>query len=229
MTGIYILSALTVIFAVSCILLRRKNRSFEGMICKFMASFGFIAVTVLGNHLNQGNSFYFSIICMALMFGFCGDVFLGIKEIAPTFKKKLIPVGTAYFLVGHILIIIAISSINGFKPIFAIAIPIGALFALILLKALKSVANKGLTAILCIYYGILFWKAAIAIYLVINEQSTANILILLSAVLFIISDTCLGILYFTPVKKKNFLVTAELSTYYPAQILMAMSVLMLNK
>lgn len=227
MTGTLILIALTIAFAVSCVLLRRKNQSFAGMICKFMASFGFISVAILGNYLNPVNPFYFSFTCIALMFGFCGDVFLGIKEIAPTFKKKLIPVGTAYFLIGHIFNIIALSSFNGFKPILGISVLLGAAFALILIKSLKAMVKGGLLAILCIYYGFLFWKLSIAIDLIIGQVNTVNILILCSAILFLISDTCLGILYFTPVKKKNFLVTAELSTYYPAQILMAMSVMML--
>ena len=70
----------------------------------------------------------------------------------------------------------------------------------------------------------LVWKIAFAATLVMKEAIPANIMALAGACLFLISDTCLGILYFTPVKSKNLFVTAELSTYYPAQILLAMSV-----
>ena len=61
----------------------------------------------------------------------------------------------------------------------------------------------------------------------LNSSRSAYIAALVSGICFVISDTCLGILYFTTVKRKNVLVTAELSTYYPAQVLLAMSVAMM--
>ncbi len=224
MSGIYLLIALTIIFGASCILLRSKNKSFEGMICKFMASFGFISISVLGNYLNSSNVRYFSLICIALMFGFCGDIFLGIKEIAPTFKKKLIPIGTGYFLVGHIFQILAFMYLYGMNWYAAIFFPVGMLLALGIIKGLKMALKGPFAALLCVYYGLLVWKIAFAATLVMKEAIPANIMALVGACLFLISDTCLGILYFTPVKRKNLFVTAELSTYYPAQILLAMSV-----
>jgi len=224
MTGIYLLIVLTIVFAAACVLLRRKNKSFEGMICKFMASFGFTSIAVLGNYIDPNNTRYFSLVCIALMFGFCGDVFLGIKEIAPTFKKKLIPIGTGYFFAGHIFQIIAFIYLYGFewRTLFFLLFGIAAAFAII--KLLKMQVQPAFAAVLCAYYGMLIWKVAYAVFLVMNEAISANIMALVSAVLFLTSDTCLGILYFTPVKRKNIFVTAELSTYYPAQILMAMSV-----
>ena len=38
-----ILSVVTAIFATLTILLRRKGKSFEGMLCKFISSFGFMS------------------------------------------------------------------------------------------------------------------------------------------------------------------------------------------
>lgn len=224
-TMIYVLTALTFIFAAACVLLRRKNKSFEGMICKFMASFGFISVAVYGNFIRGGGNIrYFSFIVFALMFGFCGDIFLGIKEIAPTFRKKLIPIGTVYFLIGHIFYLLAFSSIGGFNwktlIAFAAMIPVAA----VLIKLLKMKINGAFAAVLCAYYGLLAWKIAMCALLVMREPCAANISALIGSCLFMVSDTCIGILYFTPVKKKNALVTAELSTYYAAQILLAMSV-----
>ncbi|MBR6360603.1 MAG: hypothetical protein IKS04_02295 [Clostridia bacterium] len=225
MPVIYFLIAATFIFAAACVLLRRKNKSFEGMICKFMASFGFISVAVFGNYLQGGEHIkYFSFIVFALMFGFCGDVFLGVKEIAPTFKKKLIPIGLAYFLVGHIFCLFAFSSLSGFEPKTVIALPVVGLIAYGLIKLFKLKLKGAFCIVCCIYYGILAWKIAMCIYLVITDMCIANILALIGSCFFMASDTCLAFLYFTPVKKKNALVTAELSTYYTAQLLIAMSV-----
>lgn len=224
MSGIYLLIALTIVFGASCILLRRRNKSFEGMICKFMASFGFISISVLGNYIDGNNARYFSLICIALMFGFCGDVFLGIKEIAPGFKKKLIPIGTGYFLIGHIFQILAFMFLYGMNWFTLVFFALGIALAFLLIKALKMQLKGAFAGLLCVYYGMLVWKIAFAATLVIKEAIPANIMALAGACLFLISDTCLGILYFTPVKSKNLFVTAELSTYYPAQILLAMSV-----
>ena len=227
MQFVCILVALTVIFAVACVLFRRKNRSFEGMICKFMASFGFISVAVLGNYLNNSaNIKYFSLILFALMFGFCGDVFLGIKEIAPTFRKKLIPLGTGYFLIGHIFCVFAFSVLYGMNFKTLLFFGLGVLFGIVGVLALKVKGNIAFACLLCAYYGLLVWKIGYAAFLVKTQAIVPNILVLIGSCLFLISDTCIGVLYFGHVKGKNALVTAELTTYYTAQILLAMSVVL---
>lgn len=220
----YVLAALTVTFAVGCILFRRKNRAFEGMLCKFMASFGFISVAVVGYCMNPHDTYYFCFVCFALMFGFFGDVLLGIKEIAPTFKSKLVPLGTLYFLVGHIFYLAAFINKGGFSSLtLAIGI-LGAALAFAAIVILKMKVDKKLGVILCIYYGTLIYKAASAGLLAFRTGESAFVSAFIGALLFLVSDTCLGLLYFTPVKRKNIWVTVELSTYYPAQILLAASV-----
>ncbi len=220
----YVLAVITVIFAVGCILFRSKNKAFEGMLCKFMASFGFISVAVVGYCTNPHDTYYFCFVCFALMFGFFGDVLLGIKEIAPTFKGRLVPLGTLYFLVGHIFYLIAFIKKGGFNAA-ALAIGfLGAALALTVIKAMKMKVDKKLAPLLIFYYGMLIYKAASAALLAIDSGDASSIIAFAGACLFVVSDTCLGFLYFTPVKRKNIWVTVELSTYYPAQILLAMSV-----
>ena len=46
--------------------------------------------------------------------------------------------------------------------------------------------------------------------------------------IFVISDSVLSFVYFTPVKRKNPLVTIELATYYTGQILMAATVYLIK-
>ncbi len=220
----YILAAVTIIFAVGCIGLRRKGKAFEGMMCKFMASFGFISIAVVGYSINPVNTYYFCMMCFSVLFGFFGDVLLGIKEVAPTFKSKLVALGTLYFLAGHVFAICAFVSASGFNLpalIFGLA---GAALALIMMKAFKMKIEKKLRPVMSVYYGALFYKAASAAVLAFGTEKPAFIVAFIGTVLFIISDTCLGLLYFTPVKRKNIWVTLELSSYYPAQILLAMSV-----
>lgn len=220
----YLLSLVTVVFAVLCVSFRRVGKAFEGMMCKFMASFGFISVAVVGYCMNPHNTYYFCLVCFSLMFGFFGDVLLGIKEVAPTFRGKLIPLGTFYFLVGHIFALLAFISVGGFNIIPLLIGIAGMPAAAATMKAFKMKIDKKLAPVMCVYYGALFYKVASSAFLAFSGKGPAMWLAFIGACLFFISDTCLGFLYFTPVKRKNVLVTIELSTYYPAQILLAMSV-----
>ncbi len=220
----YVLAAVTIVFAFGCVGFRRKGKAFEGMMCKFMASFGFISIAVVGYCLNPVDTYYFCMMCFSVLFGFFGDVLLGIKEVAPTFKSKLVALGTLYFLVGHIFALCAFISSGGFSlPALLIGIA-GAVIALVMMRVLKMKIDKKLRPVMAVYYGALFYKAASAAVLAFGTGKVPFIVAFIGTVLFIISDTCLGILYFTPVKKKNVWVTIELSSYYPAQILLAMSV-----
>ena len=178
------LIALTVVFAAMCILFRSKNKSFEGMLCKFMASFGFISLSIAGFCYNPKDTYYFCMVCFALFFGFFGDVLLGIKEIAPTFRGKLVPLGLLYFLIGHVFYICGFTAIVEFRPITLIAFLAGAVFALVLIKALKIKVKPKLKAALVIYYSMLVLKLVISVANFIAVQSAVNALILASCFCF---------------------------------------------
>ena len=220
----YLLAGVTVAFAAACVLFRRKNRSFEGMVCKFMASFGFIAVAIVGYTASPKNTLYFCLVCFALMFGFCGDVLLGVKEIAPKFRSRLIPIGTFYFLIGHVFYIIAFLHEYPFHPVTVAFGVAGGVAAYAVIRIFKMKVDGKLLPLLCVYYALLVFKIAVTGFAIVQQRTPAAIAAFVGSLLFILSDTCLGIVYFTPVKRKNAFVTVELSTYYPAQILLAMSV-----
>ena len=77
------------------------------------------------------------------------------------------------------------------------------------------------------YYAVLCYKTAVAAELYVATKDFSVLVALIGAVLFTISDTFLGVLYFTPVKRKNVFVTVELSTYYLAQTLTATSIILM--
>lgn len=223
-----ILAVVTIAFAAGCIGFRREGKAFEGMMCKFMASFGFISIAVVGYCTNPVDTYYFCMMCFSCMFGFFGDVLLGIKEVAPTFKSKLVALGTLYFLASHVFSLCAFVSSSGFNAFALISGVAGALLALIMMKVLKMKIDKKLRPVMAVYYAVLIYKAASAAVLAFGTGETPFIVAFIGAILFLVSDTCLALLYFTPVKRKNIWVTVELSTYYPAQILLAMSVALMK-
>ncbi len=220
----YILAVLTVVFAVACVLFRRSGKSFEGMICKFMASFGFISVAVVGYCASPHDEWYFFLVLFALMFGFFGDVLLGIKEIAPLFRPRLIPLGTVYFLVSHIFFLAAFIRRGGFEIIPLVIGIAGGILIYFLMPVFKMKVDGKMRILMTVYCALLVYKVAASGYIMLCNPSATNIAAFVGSLLFLVSDTCLSFLYFAPVKRKNVLVTIELSTYYPAQILLAMSV-----
>ena len=222
--GCILASAASVAFAFLCVAFRRKNKSFTGMLFKFLASVAFISVSLIGFLSNPVNPNYFIMICFGLLFGLMGDVLLGIKEIAPVFRSKLILYGTASFLLGHFFYIAGFISLSGFKKVTMLFFLLGVAICLLLIKITKAQVKGKFIIIMPIYFGVLVFKAATAFCCMLTQLCPTTILAFISCLLFIISDTCLGFLYFTPVKKKNALVTAELITYYPAQLLLAMGI-----
>ncbi len=225
---VYILSVVTVVFAALTVIFRRKGKSFYGMVCKFMASFGFMSVAFVGYCLNPNDAIYFCLVVFGLLFGLGGDVLLGIKEIAPKFRPQLIPLGTVYFLICHIFFLAACLKISGFQLVpllLAVAMGIG---AAVIMKILKFKVDNKLWFLMSFYFFTLSYKMFTFGYLLYSTKKVAFLVAFIGAVFFVISDTCLSFLYFTPTKSKNVLVTVELATYYPAQILLAMSVALIS-
>lgn len=223
----FVLIAAALVFAALCVGFRIKGKAFEGFLCKMNASLCFISVAVVGYLSNPGNVYYFCFVCLALTFGFFGDSLLGLKEIAPKFKSKLIPLGTLYFLAGHTLYLSAFIKVGGFSfPPLAVGVG-GGIFAAAAIRVLKMKVDKKLAAIMIFYYATLVYKISASAALAAKTGEAAFITALVGSVLFLISDSVLSILYFTPVKRKNVLVGVELSTYYPAQLLLAISAALL--
>lgn len=224
------LCVFTMVSAFLTISMRRKGRSFEGMLCKFLSSFGFMSVGILGFVANQNaEPVYFCLVLFGLLFGLGGDVLLGIKEIAPAFKMKLIAMGTVSFLIGHIFFLVAFMRPGPFHWLpLALAFAV-AVISYFLLKICHFKSDAKMSALLIIYYVLLWYKALIAVYMFVVTKDSGYLVAAIGCALFIASDTCLGFLYFTPIKSKYRLVTVELSTYYPAQLLLALSVAFIGR
>lgn len=230
-----ILSVVTAIFATLTILLRRKGKSFEGMLCKFISSFGFMSMAFIGfcYRIEEADKlvhpFYFCLVAFGLLFGLGGDVLLGIKEIAPKYKNKLIALGTFAFLIGHFFYL---ASFYKAEPTFSI-IPYIAAFVItaiiaIIIKAVKMKLD-GKMYILCVFYFfVIALCACVSGYMLYLTHSLTFIITTIASVVFVISDSVLAFVYFTPVKRKNPLVTIELATYYTGQILMAATVYLIK-
>lgn len=220
-----ILSAVTAIFAALTIVLRRKGKSFDGMLCKFISSFGFMSIAFIGFCYNLQHPFYFCLVVFGLLFGLGGDVLLGIKEIAPKYKNKLISLGTLSFLISHVFYLSAFFREEpgfSFIPLLVTAV-VTAVIA-VLIKVFKMKVDNKMYVLMIIYSFLIAYSAAIAGYIYFVTKRETFLIAFIASLLFVFSDSVLSFVYFTPTKSKNRLVTLELTTYYIGQILMAVTV-----
>ena len=160
-----ILSAVTAIFAALTIVLRRKGKSFDGMLCKFISSFGFMSIAFIGFCYHLQHPFYFCLVVFGLLFGLGGDVLLGIKEIAPKYKNKLISLGTLSFLISHVFYLSAFFREEpgfSFIPLLVTAV-VTAVIA-VLIKVFKMKVDNKMYVLMIIYSFLIAYSAAIAGY-----------------------------------------------------------------
>ena len=230
-----ILSVITAVFATLTILLRRKGKSFEGMLCKFISSFGFMSMAFIGfcYRIDEADKvlhpFYFCLVEFGLLFGLGGDVLLGIKEIAPKHKTRLIALGTFAFLIGHFFYLASFyMAYPRFSIIPYIAAVIITAITAVIMKAVKMKLDSKMFALSVFYFFVIALCACVSGYMLYLTRSLTFLIATVASVIFVISDSVLAFVYFTPVKRKNPLVTIELATYYTGQILMASTVYLMK-
>lgn len=221
----YVLAALSVICAVLCIAFRLKNNPFMGMAFKFLAAFSFLATAITAYFARRGDVDYFLFLLLGLICGMFGDIFLGIKEIAPDYKKQLVLCGIVFFLFGHLFYLVAFLGVGGFSYI-----PVGvaagfAILAAVAIFVLKIQAPSPIKIMLVVYYFFITYMSASAGYFAFSTGNAGAVLAFIGAVLFVISDSVLAQIYFTDTRFKKQFGIAETSTYFTAQSLIALSLL----
>ncbi len=156
---------------------------------------------------------YKILIISGLIFSLVGDIFLMLPS------DKFIQ-GLSSFFIAHVLYIVAFSS--GFGPYYDLLLVIPAIvYSIIFLWILLPKTGK-LTVPVILYSAVLLiflWQATGRFYYLAITSATY---VLLGAILFVISDSILGYTKF--VRKGRFSSILIHSTYWSAQILLALSI-----
>lgn len=225
MVALYTTVGITFIIAQIFAWLRYIGKEQISFIFKTLASLGFLTIAIIGQKYSNTSS-YFNIVMIALSLGFLGDVFLGLKNIVPGKKNFLVSIGIMVFLLGHFAYSINFLYHTGI-PWWIFGINLG--FAILLMfgtKILKYKLSFAYTVVSCLYAFTISLMMTSAIYFAsFRLDNIGGILVLVGSILFFLSDTLLSASYFKSdiryKKKVNYIVH---QTYYPAQILMAMSI-----
>lgn len=221
----YAFLAVCLFSALCCIGFRVIDKNFWGMVAKYVASLSFLVVAVLSYTETQNNLTYFVFLFMGLLFCHAGDIFLGAKEIAPSYRKKLIPLGIISFLAGQIFFIITFALTAGFSPIPVIIAACFSLLALIMIFVLKMHLPVYLIILLMAYSFVLAYMTSASIYMYVTLRTAGAMLAMFGGLLFLVSDSILGIAYFKTTNKGHALVISETATYFAAQAFISLSVM----
>ena len=91
---VYLFFGICIIAATFCLGFRSLNKNFWGLVAKYIASLSFLIIGITAFAKNPAcNMNYFVPLFLGLILCHAGDAFLGVKELTPTYRKRLIPIG----------------------------------------------------------------------------------------------------------------------------------------
>lgn len=220
-----ILAFISVCLGVVCCMFT-LNRKYE--LSLWVKSAASICFLILGsiNALKSTDSIFALLILAGLFLGFAGDVFLALNNMFRNRGNFYFLCGIISFFMGHVLYCVAVAERFGVSVW-------GFLYAAVLLGIIYLLTrwqgvNAGKMQIPgTVYMAAVCMTAGFGFHFAITSGSASSILFAVGGFLFASSDTILTIYSFGK-KKHKMLEYLILLTYYPAQCLIAISLLLLE-
>lgn len=165
-----------------------------------------------------------SFLVIGMFFSVTGDVILSLKNMKMRFYNRLMGAGMLAFVFAHASYIIAFFGLLPLSiPMLSLGIGLAGLFISICLKAKLNFKN--------LYFQVMFFSIVISMMFaqtvfmaMFLDDYIYKYLILTGAILFVISNVGIGLKYFKE-EKLPFLNGVNVSFYYIAQLLFAISML----
>lgn len=169
------------------------------------------------------NAEFAKLVKLGLILGLIADVLLNLRFVFKKYGKIVFLVGILVFLAGHILYLCALIPICDH---LIASIIIGVVVSLLILKWIfsKIEAQKAFKIFGVFYIGAIVIMNAVAIAVLISNVNTGNIIFVIGAISFLISDIVLILNTFGKETKFSLRVT-NLALYYIGQLLIALSLL----
>ena len=206
-----LMTVLAIAAAAAFILVHEKGMESLKLPFKTAASLCFTVLGVVCLTKSDA-SVYGVLVVIALAFGCIGDIFLQI----PKGGDKCFIAGLIAFLLGHLLYIAAFFAETGLvwvQPVVTILL-LSAVYALLKLLKADFGSKKRLV---CAY--------AVVIAVMMGCAFSVSALACVAAALFVVSDLVLALILFAGKTRKG-MALLNLVTYYSAQIMLALSVLL---
>ncbi len=219
--------------------IREKTRAYtvKAVLLKALVSVLFLSVGLYGAWRSAASGKappLAPLVLLGLICGLLGDVWLDLKYVFPEQKRPFTLAGFCSFGIGHVLFIagLLLSYFPSGRPLFAVLpLVIGLLLGVgnVFLEKPMKLRYGELKPVVVIYGALLFSTLLCAGSLALAHawQERALNLFFLGAVLFAASDLILSGTYFGEGKERPVDLALNYLTYYPAQFLIASSLLFL--
>ncbi len=214
--------SINLLFLLSIIILDIFYIIYGGLILKSITSFLFFALGIINLifviKLKTGKLKFSIFLLIGLFFAMLGDILLEINFI----------IGAIFFAIGHLLYFTAFCYLEKFKwkdLIYGMIIFIPSML-LILLYPNFNFDGILMESLCLIYAFVISFMVGKSISIFIDKKSIDRLIILVGTILFFFSDLMLLFNVFSEVN--NIFNILCLATYYPAEFLLAFSILFSN-
>lgn len=217
---------------------KNKARSLKAVFIKSVVSVLFLAVGACGWYLSSRSGSLSPMgifVLLGLLCGLLGDIWLDLKFVYPAQDDAFTYIGMGAFGVGHILYLIGLL-LRFFpkgKPLYAVVPVVLAVIAsavnLLLEKPMRLRYGK-MKPVVFAYGVLLFSVLAVSgsLALCFKWHETTLNLFFSGMILFAVSDVILSGTYWGQGKDRPIDLALNYLTYYPAQYLIALSLLFLS-
>lgn len=220
-----ITTVLFTVFSYKKTLVYMYLKTFSSMLFTLLGLFCLLDLALNLPHESSDNALIGGfLILMGIILCLIGDIILGMPRISEL-KRDRLPVivgGASWFLCGHIVYCIALIVLEGISPwVIAFIIPMS-IFYTFGNKLFGKLDYKKLTAGVYLYSLIESLSFALCAVALIFNFSILTLILTIGFALFYFSDMVLMHNYFG--EKKRLISILCHATYYPAQILIALSI-----
>lgn len=210
-------------FGIASSMMTLNRRSVPAFWLKMAGSLCFLTIGFMNAFYSTDGVFAVGVLA-GLFYGFAGDAFLAAPSVLPGRARIYQAGGVLCFAMGHVLYCAAMIGYYGISVwsfVFAAVLLAGVLFW----TASANVRAGPLMLPGTIYMAFVCMMAGTALSVLITRFSVSAVLFAAGGLLFALSDTVLILNAFSP--KKNLLTHyGVLMTYFPAQSLIALSLLL---
>lgn len=220
-----ITTVLFTVFSYKKTLVYMYLKTFSSMLFTLLGLFCLLDLALNLPHESSDNALIGGfLILMGIILCLIGDIILGMPRISEL-KRDRLPVivgGASWFLCGHIVYCVALIVLEGISPwVIAFIIPMS-IFYTFGNKLFGKLDYKKLTAGVYLYSLIESLSFALCAVALIFNFSILTLILTIGFALFYFSDMVLMHNYFG--EKKRLISILCHATYYPAQILIALSI-----
>lgn len=226
MAFLYTICGLSVVSALASGFFNLKDDPAKRFAFKLVASILFCAAGLAALYIKGEFSSYGIFVLGALILGMLGDAFLAMSGLAKDAKLMFFNgVGYFCFAAGHIAFAAIFLSV---AKLSLYLLPLVAVVPFVLWLLIKTgVLNAGkLNIAIIIYASVLGVMVMAAVNIFVNIKGAVGILSIAAAALFASSDLALAIREFGKLKSKTFIKYFVLSTYYIAQCLFVITIVL---